>query len=523
MSDWKLSRRAALASSAAVALSSAVARRVRGASLHHFVTGSNAAFDTMDPHAVFDIGRIAIRLNMYDSLVRWVGNPPELAMWLAEKLDVAPNGLSYTFALRSGARFHDGTPVTAADVVYSMERILAMKRGAYTLFKSAIAPGSTKALDDRTVQFNLAMADAVLPAKLSELWVVNSHVLRQHEASGDWAAAWLSRNEAGSGGYHLRRFDPAIGFQVDRFPDHFMGWHPGAIDVAEFRLVRETASRVLSLINGELNTTDGYLPADQIKRIRESGRVNIIEQESLRTFYCIINNSKPPLDDVNLRKALSYAFDYDGFNKDILADSVVRNPGIIPNPMWGAPKDLQGYSYDLAKAKEHLAQVKGPLRTLQVAVLAGFPQSEQAGQLLKAGGDKIGLDIRVVSEPSFLIQSELANPNGPHDIVPIWQSAYFADPDNWTGVLYNSRAWGGTNKSFYKNPKVDELTDKALTLTDKEQRRPLYEEVSRILVDDAAGIFINNSKYYGAFTKNVQSIRFCPIGDAQDLRWIVMS
>jgi peptide/nickel transport system substrate-binding protein len=105
----------------------------------------------------------------------------------------------------------------------------------------------------------------------------------------------------------------------------------------------------------------------------------------------------------------------------------------------------------------------------------------------------------------------------------LWQSCYFADPDNWTGVLYNSRAIGGTNKSCYKNDKVDALTDRAIALTGQEKRRPLYEEVSRVLVDDAAGIFINNSKYYGAFTKDVKNIRFCPIGDAQDLRWIVMS
>ena len=66
------------------------------------------------------------------------------------------------------------------------------------------------------------------------------------------------------------------------------------------------------------------------------------------------------------------------------------------------------------------------------------------------------------------------------------------------------------------------MCNKALEITDQEQRRAMYEEVSRILVDEAAGIFINNTKYHGAFTKNVKNIRFCPIGDAQDLRWIEM-
>jgi ABC-type transport system substrate-binding protein len=96
----------------------------------NFVTANNSAYDTLDPHVVFDIGRIATRLNMYDCLVRWVDNPPKLQLWLAEKIDIAPDAVTYTITLRPGATFHDGSPVTAADVAFSMERILAMKQGA---------------------------------------------------------------------------------------------------------------------------------------------------------------------------------------------------------------------------------------------------------------------------------------------------------------------------------------------------------------------------------------------------------
>ena len=97
---------------------------------------------------------------------------------------------------------------------------------------------------------------------------------------------------------------------------------------------------------------------------------------------------RPPLNDVNLRKALCYAFDYDGFINNILSGSVSRNAGIIPGNLWGAPKDLKGYTYDLAKAKEHLAMVKAPMRQLEIGVLAGFDQSEAAAQLLQAGCGK---------------------------------------------------------------------------------------------------------------------------------------
>src|SRR6266700_7448506 len=127
-----MSRRAVMAAGG-IALASGFPEAAHAAG-KHFVTANNSAYDTLDPHAVFDIGRIATRLNMYDCLVRWVGNPPKLEMWLAEKIDIAPDGVTYTITLKPNAKFHDGSPVTAEDVVYSIERILALKKGAYAMF-----------------------------------------------------------------------------------------------------------------------------------------------------------------------------------------------------------------------------------------------------------------------------------------------------------------------------------------------------------------------------------------------------
>ncbi len=508
-------RRTLLATGAATLAAPARAQGVK-----RIVTANNSPYDTLDPHAVFDIGRIATRLNMYDALVRWVDNPPKLAMWLAEKVEISPDGLDYTFTLRRGATFHDGTPVTADDVVFSMERILAMKKGAYGLFKGAIEPGKTKAIDPGTVRFTLEQPFAVFLSVLSELWIVNSKLIRANEKAGDLGAEYLARNEAGSGSFRLRRYDPAVGFQADRFDKHVMGWDHGGVDQVEFRVVLETTSRVLGMLKGDFQITDGYLPIDQIKRLKEGGNIRIEEAESLRTMYFIIHNARAPLDDVNLRRAICCAFDYKAFNEDILSNTVARNYGIIPNTLWGAPKDLHGYDYDLTKAKEHLAKVKAPLRPLTIGVLAGFSQSEQAAVLLQAGLAKIGVEAKLISEPWSVIQGKYNDPDRTHDLIPLWRSAYFADPHNWTGYIYNSRNIGSGNASFFRNARFDELTDKALLLTDQEARRPLYEEASRILVDQAAGLYVYNTKWFGPFAKTVKGVRFCPIGDAQDMRWM---
>src|SRR5262245_66004002 len=94
-----------------------------------FVFANESPYDTMDPHAAFDVGRVAVRLNLYDGLYRWLDNPPKLEPWLAESHTVSPDGLTYTFKLRHGSKFHDGSELTAEHVRWSMDRILALKTG----------------------------------------------------------------------------------------------------------------------------------------------------------------------------------------------------------------------------------------------------------------------------------------------------------------------------------------------------------------------------------------------------------
>src|SRR5919198_5987379 len=331
---------------------------IRAAAQTRFVFANESPYDTMDPPAAFDVGRVAVRLNLYAGLYRWLDNPPKLEPWLAESHTVSPDGLTYTFKLRRGAKFHDGTEITAEDVRYSMERILALKKGAASIFATMVAPNTTKPRDRHTVQFTLTKPAAIFMAMVPEVHVVNSALLKKNEKDGDWGAAWLTSNEAGSGSYMLTRYDPAVGFIAKRFTGHFMPWGQKSIDEIEFRHVKEDNTRVLGMIKGDYQGTGGYLPTDQVKRLREAANVKIVEQESMRIMMFQLNNQRAPLNDVNVRRAISYAFDYDGFNKDILSGSVELNPVPIPNNLWGVPKDVKGYSYDLDKAKAELARAK---------------------------------------------------------------------------------------------------------------------------------------------------------------------
>lgn len=487
-----------------------------------FVFANESPYDTMDPHAAFDVGRVAVRLNLYDGLYRWLDNPPVLQPWLAESHTVSPDGLTYTFKLRRGAKFHDGTEITAEDVRYSMERILALKKGAAALLATMVAPGTTKALDRYTVQFTLIKPAAIFLAVVPEVHVVNQRLLKKHDKDDDWGAAWLTSNDAGSGSYMLSRYDPAVGFIAKRFAGHFMPWGPKYIDEIEFRLVKEDNTRVLGMIKGDYQGTGGYLPTDQVNRLRDAPNVKIVEAESMRIMMFQINNQRPPLNDVNVRRAISYAFDYDGFNKEILGGSVERNPVPIPNNLWGVPRDVKGYSYDLDKAKAELAKAKTKVdRPITIGYLQGFSQTEQAATVMANGLRKIGIETKLTSELWPAMVERMKKPESSPDLVTYWISTYYADPHNWIGEMFHSGQWGTFKaSSFYKNPKVDELLDTALKSTDRKVREKAYQEAARIVVDEAAGVWIYNTKYFGPWTKSLEGIRFSPIGNGQEMRWV---
>lgn len=485
-----------------------------------FVFANSSAYDNLDPHIVFDVGRVASRINLYDGLLRWEDNPPKLVNWLAESYTISDDGKTYTFKLRKGAKFHDGSPIEASDVVYSMERTIALKKGASALFAGVIEPGTTKAVDAGTVEFHLSQPSAIFLATVPEIHVVNTDLVKKHEKDGDWGTAWLSSHEAGSGSYELKRYDPAIGFTAARFADHFMPWGKKYYDEIDFRTVVEINSRVLGLMKGDFQGTDGYLPQDQIIRLKAASDIAIYEEESMRIFYAAVHNGRAPMTDINFRKALSYSFDYDGFITNILSGSVARDPVPLPNNIWGAPKDVKGYTYDLEKAKEHLAMVKEPPRELVIGVLAGYNQSEQAAALLQNGLSKIGIKSKLLIEPWPVVSNKMRDEAQMYDLVFLWKSTYYADPNNWVGEMYNSSKIGSRNNSWYSNPAVDKLLDEALISTDMKVRAANYEKAATMVMEDAAGIFVYNTKWFGPFNKSVQGVRFCPIGNGQEARWM---
>ena len=495
------------------------------------VTGDNLPVN-LDPHQVFDVPMQLYSLNAYDNLYRYEGNPPEMKPWLALSHSVSEDGLTWDFKLREGAKFHDGSEIAADDVVYSFRRVLALGKAPSGAFKPVLKPDNVTAPDPHTVRFVLDKPYAPFLAAVPIVMIVNPRVIKAHEANGDWGAVWLASNEAGSGAYELdpTTYRPLERGDLKRNPAHFYGWadNPTPVNQIQILPTRETSTRVLALLQGSVDMTDSYLPTDQVERIEKSKGVHIQKDTSMRIFILRMNNKKPPFDNANARKCFAHAFNYPGFIQEILKGYAERNPAPMPNNLWGYPKDVVAYDYDLKKAKAFCDKAKAegaPIgRPIEIHTQSQLEQTNQAAQLLQSDLAQIGVNLKIISDTWANITTNTAKAESTPDMWVHWVSTYFVDPENWIGQMYDSQ-FNGTWKAsaWYENPKVDTLLRKARSTVGQADRKPLYEEAARLVVADSPDIWVYNTVEIRGVSDRVKDFKFSPVGSGGEMRWIKLA
>jgi peptide/nickel transport system substrate-binding protein len=511
----------------ALALCLAVAVTAPAAAQSPLVWGDNLPAN-LDPHVPYDVPSSFIQLNVYDNLYRYEGNPPQLKPWLAESYTASPDGRTWEFKLRKGVAFANGDELTAEDVVWSFKRLMGINKAAAGPFKPAGVQGVT-APDKHTVRFALEKPYAPFLSIIPVLTVVNRKQVEPQVKGDDWGFGWLGSNSAGSGAYVVdpAGYVPLKQLDLKRNPKHFAGWghNPKPIDVVKAREIAETATRVNALIKGEVDIGDSYLPTDQVERLQKTKDVVVQRNQSMRIFVIRMNNAKPPFDNVNFRRCLSHAFNYDGFIGVILKNFAERNPAPIPKNLWGYPEGVKGYDFDLKKAQAECDKAKAAgapvTREIALHIQAQLAQTGQAAQLFQSDLKKIGLNVKLVTDTWPNLTNSTAKPETTPDMWIHWVSAYFIDPENWVGTMYDS-ALHGTWKasSWYKNPKVDELLRSARVTVNQAERAKMYAEAARQVVDDAADIWVYNTVELRGVRARVKGFKFSPVGSGNELRWM---
>lgn len=484
------------------------------------------AIPNLDPAQLTNDITWVLGANLYDTLI-FPDAKKDYIPWLAESWKVSGDGLKYTFYLKKGVPFHDGTEVTAEDVAFSMDRLVTMKESTLRLNFKFIKPGTTKVLDKYTVEFNLAKRAPEFMASLVIFKVLNKEVVLKNKEQGnygefgDYGLKYLVTNDAGSGPYMAVEHKHGNYLKMNRFGAYpFRQWKPNSIDLVAIYVIPEAVTEVTKLKLGELDMGEWGLPSKLLRDLQKNE--NFIVSEDLvddGMYLCTMNNKKPPLDDPYVRKAMAHAFNVELVMNEIL-EGGKRVHGPLPERMRGGCTDIVFYPYDLEKAKEMLKKSKYTAEELkkfemEFAPVANYEAYTKMALMLASDLKKIGLTLKIVPSTWVSICQHAQKPETAFHFAMQTQSAKVPHPlQNLT--YFTEELWGSAypmGGMYYSNPKVTEAINMANNSPAVEEQRKYYCAAQRLIAEDSPIIFSHSPLRLFPFWRYVKGYEY-PVGAA---------
>lgn len=474
------------------------------------VVGVASDPSVLDPAVTIDNFDMREIFPVYDRLVQYkVVNglgTTEVEPMAAESWTASEDGLTWTFKLKSGIAFNDGTPLDAAAVKYSIDRMLAIKMGPAGNFDSL---ESVTVVDPMTVSFRLKHPFAPFLQVLATNGgsIVNPKVAEKAKGD-DLSQGWLSQHMDGSGPYEMKEWLLGERLVLEARPGYW-GKAP-ALKRVIIRTMREPADRRLALEKGDVDITESIL-VDQLPQLEKNPGVHIGRYDGQFVEYVYLNNTKAPLNDKRVRQALSYAVDYQGIIDYVLQGNGEQMRGPIPRGMWGHnPKAFQ-YKRDVEKAKALLKEA-GFEKGLTLTLIYSERRAtwEQIATILQSNFSDIGVTLKLEMMANPALRDRVANKD--YELCLGAWSPDFGDPYMFANLWFDSQ-YGGMagNRSYYSNPEVDTMLRRAAESTNPDERLKLYNQVQDTVIDDAAYLYLYQLKAIVPMRKNVEGFVFNPM------------
>lgn len=462
------------------------------------VYGGSQDIPSIDPSDRTDYSILAVMRQMYDRLFRFEGGWPQpVEPGLCEKWGASDDAREWTFYLTDKAKFHDGTPVTAEHVAYSYQRTLRAKKQRSSLLLGLLDEKGVVAKDSQTVVMTLNAPYGPFDRLLAflEQPIVNMEVAKANEVDGDEGAAYLVDHEAGSGPFTLKNWQIGTVYELEAVPDYWQGW-PGAGRLAGvvWKKTEDVATRKIGVLSGEFDVAD-TISVDDIEELNNNPGTYATTNYGLLAGYLKMNTQQGPTADANFRKFLAYSFDRQAFS-DSQAGYVKLMTGPIPEGVPDYDPDLDPrYTYDPAKAKEHLdlSPYKDGGISIDFVYVSGLDFEEKAGLILLDEMTKYNITVNMVPKNWPDIVGACTTPDtGPHIGFIFDQFPPLAD--TWFVEKYHSGSWdrptGGSFQAcaFYKNAEVDALTDQLRVTVDPAEQENLVKQLQSMVSSDAPDV-----------------------------------
>ncbi len=497
-----------------------------------FVFAGSAEPVTLDPFFASDGETFRIARQIFEGLVGTVPGTADPAPLLADEWEISDDGLSYTFSLHEGVKFHDDSEFNAEAVCSNFDRWYNMPESAQTddltyyyaaLFRGfatgdradAAIYDSCTADDDLTATIKLKKPFAGFLAAMS-LPALSMQSPTALEATQDDAAAnprtteYSTAGPVGTGPFMFGSWERGKQVTLEANDDY---WGERAkIDKAVIVAIDEPKARADALRNGEIDGYDLVGPAD-IEPLQSEG-FQIENRDAFNVLYLGMNQAQKPLDDIKVRQAIAHALNKDEIVSASMPEGTKTAIEFIPDVVTGFADDVTTYDYDPAKAKQLLKEAGATGATIEFNYPTGvsrpyMPAPEDTFNVIRTQLEAVGLKIKPTADqwdPDYLEKIQGTPDHGIHLLG--WTGDY-NDTDNFLGVFFGAKSseWG------FDNPEIFDALTEARGIATPEEQKPFYEEINRLVMDYLPGVPLAHPVPSLAFGKDVEGYQTSPVQD----------
>lgn len=477
------------------------------------VFGRGADSVSLDPGIVTDGESFKVTQNVFETLLNFGEQDTTINPGLAKEWEVSEDGLTYTFQLQEGVKFHDGTDFNADAVIKNINRWKGGKEEDFYYFNSMFkAEGEDIIKDvtaegDYTVVFTLSRPQAPFLKNLAmSPFGIGSPTA--FEAAGDK----FGDNPVGTGPFKFTDWKRSDSITIEKFEDY---WQEGLpkLDKVIFRSIPDNSARLNELMAGNIDLADGINPSDG-KTVEGDSTLQLIERPSMNIGYLGLTNTRAPFDNKLVRQAVNYAID-----KQAIVDAffegraeVAANP--MPSSISGYNDAISPYPYDPEKAKSLLAEAGYDGKEIELWAMPVprpyMPDGAKVAEVIQKNLEDVGIPSKIVTF-EWATYLEKAK-NGEADAFMLGWTGDNGDADNFIYTLLDKDNIGSNNYAFYSNEEVHELLIQAQSETDENVRNELYKKAQEIIHDDAPWVPLAHSTPLLAAKAGVKDFKPHPTG-----------
>jgi peptide/nickel transport system substrate-binding protein len=438
------------------------------------VAAVSAQPDQFDPHVSTAYPTFQVLENVYDTLV--VPGAEDLTMEpsLAESWQTSEDGLTWTFALRDDVTFHDGSEFDSADVVYSYNRIIDEELSNSFRFQNV---ASVTADGPQTVVIALTQPTPNLLERIGSF----KGMAILPEGAADQVD--LTTEAVGTGPFQLESSD-ASSTVLTAYEDYWGG--APSISGVEFRYITEPAAALTALQNGEVQWTDN-IPPQQIESLQGDDSIELQTTPSVDYWYMSMNYARPPFDNRDVRRAISFAVDREAVAEAAWFGAAQPNQTAIPEDSF-FHTDYAPFDRDPDQARQLLAQagVQTPL-TMGLMVTDEYPETITAAQVIASQLGEVGIEVNIET----LDFATWLDRQGQGDF-DAFLLGWLGNLDPAAYYQEQHQTDGPNNYQEYSNPQVDQLLQQGATETDDDARKQAYDQAAQLIVDDVSYLYLYN-------------------------------